>query len=148
MRLNALVSDDTSSEWLLPRLGGGRARCERIHSSNVVRVDLTDTPSLPPGFGLLSDLINTLAADPEISEERKVMAAEARERGENTLAVLRMEAGLSQADVAARLGTSQAAVSRLESGSQEPRFSTLQKLAAILEVDLNTLGSAIPHAYE
>jgi predicted transcriptional regulator len=42
----------------------------------------------------------------------------------------RVSAGLSQTDVAARMGTSQSAVARLEAGGVDVRLSTLERYAA------------------
>jgi transcriptional regulator with XRE-family HTH domain len=42
----------------------------------------------------------------------------------------RLAAGLSQTEVAARMGTSQSAVARLESGVTDARASTLERYAA------------------
>lgn len=44
----------------------------------------------------------------------------------------RVALGLSQTDVAARMGTSQSAVARLESGAADLRLSTLERYAAAL----------------
>ena len=46
------------------------------------------------------------------------------------LATQRQTAGLSQTEVAARMGTSQSAVARLESGLADVRASTLERYAA------------------
>ena len=46
------------------------------------------------------------------------------------LAAQRQTAGLSQTEVAARMGTSQSAVARLESGAVDVRASTLERYAA------------------
>lgn len=48
----------------------------------------------------------------------------------------RVERGLTQTEVAARMGTSQSAVARLESGSADVRISTLERYAAALELTL------------
>jgi transcriptional regulator with XRE-family HTH domain len=45
----------------------------------------------------------------------------------------RQARGLSQTEVAARMGTSQSAVARLERGDADVRLSTLQRYAAALE---------------
>ena len=45
------------------------------------------------------------------------------------LAAQRQTAGLSQTEVAARMGTSQSAVARLESGAVDVRASTLERYA-------------------
>lgn len=45
--------------------------------------------------------------------------------------------GLTQTEVAARMGTSQSAVARLESGSADVRISTLERYAAALQRSLD-----------
>jgi ribosome-binding protein aMBF1 (putative translation factor) len=57
------------------------------------------------------------------------MAAD-RGRLLHELAERRQAAGLSQTEVAARMGTSQSAVARLESGTADVRASTLERYAA------------------
>ena len=54
-----------------------------------------------------------------------------------------MEQGLSQAELARRIGTSQSRLSRIEAGLDDPRYSTLTKIAAALGIDLNTLAQAL-----
>ena len=56
----------------------------------------------------------------------------ATERGQlvRELAGQRQAAGLSQTEIAARMGTSQSAVARLESGTGDVRASTLERYAA------------------
>ena len=61
------------------------------------------------------------------------------------LSELRRSRGLSQTEVAARMGTSQSALARLESGQADVRVSTLARYAAALEVDL---GFAVRHRGE
>lgn len=56
--------------------------------------------------------------------------AEDRGRLVRELAGQRQAAGLSQTEVAARMGTSQSAVARLESGTTDVRASTLERYAA------------------
>lgn len=59
-----------------------------------------------------------------MAEQRRSLAA--------SLAARRVELGLSQTEVAARMGTSQSAVARLESGEADLRLSTLERYAAAL----------------
>jgi transcriptional regulator with XRE-family HTH domain len=47
----------------------------------------------------------------------------------------RLAAGLTQQQLAERLGTSQAAIARLESGRRFPNVETLYRLAGVLAVD-------------
>jgi DNA-binding Xre family transcriptional regulator len=59
-----------------------------------------------------------------MSRERRKLIAD--------LAVQRQAARLSQTEVAARMGTSQSAVARLETGSGDVRASTLERYAAAI----------------
>ncbi|HEX3389776.1 MAG TPA: helix-turn-helix transcriptional regulator [Streptosporangiaceae bacterium] len=59
------------------------------------------------------------------------MAGE-RRRLVTELAAQRQAAGLSQTQVAARMGTSQSAVARLEAGEADVRASTLERYAAAI----------------
>jgi transcriptional regulator with XRE-family HTH domain len=54
-----------------------------------------------------------------------------------TLVAQRQAAGLSQTEVAARMGTSQSAVARLESGAADVRASTLERYAAAVGGEIN-----------
>jgi ribosome-binding protein aMBF1 (putative translation factor) len=62
-------------------------------------------------------------------EQAAVMASE-RGRLVRELAEQRQAAGLSQTEIAARMGTSQSAVARLEAGTGDVRASTLERYAA------------------
>lgn len=59
----------------------------------------------------------------------------------------RAEAGLTQAEVAARIGTTQSAVARLESGSlkHSPSLATLEKYASALGCKLQVRLVKQPH---
>ncbi|GAA3224213.1 hypothetical protein GCM10010468_51080 [Actinocorallia longicatena] len=59
------------------------------------------------------------------------------------LAARRRTAGLSQTEVAARMGTSQSAVARLEAGVSDVRASTLERYAAAVGFDIFWGGSPI-----
>jgi ribosome-binding protein aMBF1 (putative translation factor) len=88
------------------------------------------------GFG--SDASASLPVMPgfrEMALRRSADAQAARMAGERgrllrELAEQRQAAGLSQTEVAARMGTSQSAVARLESGTADVRASTLERYAA------------------
>jgi transcriptional regulator with XRE-family HTH domain len=65
-----------------------------------------------------------------------------RQRIVEELVTARLQLGLSQAEVAAQMGTSQSAVARLEAGEADMRLSTVQRYAAAVgrEVKLFTEG--------
>jgi HTH-type transcriptional regulator/antitoxin HipB len=56
---------------------------------------------------------------------------------------LRKRAGLTQEQVAARMGTSSTYLSRLEAGQRDIRFSTILRLLDAVGADLHQLADAI-----
>ncbi len=64
------------------------------------------------------------------ADKQAARMAEDRSRLVRELAEQRQAAGLSQTEIAARMGTSQSAVARLESGTADVRASTLERYAA------------------
>ena len=64
------------------------------------------------------------------ADEQAARMAADRGRLVRELAEQRQAAGLSQTEIAARMGTSQSAVARLESGAVDVRASTLERYAA------------------
>src|SRR5690242_17896506 len=82
------------------------------------RDDVAEVPGLPllPGFREM--------ALRRMSAERRRLVAD--------LTAQRRLAGLSQTEVAARMGTSQSAVARLETGDADVRVSTLERYAAAI----------------
>ena len=55
------------------------------------------------------------------------------------LSVLRKGAGLTQAELAKKLGISKSSVSMYECGNREPEFDLLEKMADCFQVDMNVL---------
>jgi ribosome-binding protein aMBF1 (putative translation factor) len=68
-----------------------------------------------------------LLANPKVKAEYDALAPEFEIAAE--LLRARLRAGLSQTDLAARMGTSQSAVARLESGDTLPSTKTLLRYA-------------------
>jgi DNA-binding transcriptional regulator YiaG len=72
-----------------------------------------------------------------MSEQRRGLLAE--------LAGQRQAAGMSQTEIAARMGTSQSAVARLEAGEADVRASTLERYAAALGTEISwQVGTSRP----
>jgi predicted transcriptional regulator len=75
----------------------------------------------------LKSIKRTLLTAPEVKAEYDALGPEfdlARE-----LIAARASAGLSQAEVAQRMGTTQSVVARLESGKRPPSLRTVQRYA-------------------
>src|SRR6516162_9735062 len=86
------------------------------------RSDADEALPVMPGFREM--------AQRRMADEQAARMAEDRGRLVRELAEQRQAAGLSQTEVAARMGTSQSAVARLESGTADVRASTLERYAA------------------
>lgn len=65
-----------------------------------------------------------------------VDAAYAARRLSRALAERREQLGLTQASVAKRMGTTQSALARLESGETDPRIGTLERYALTVGAEL------------
>jgi DNA-binding XRE family transcriptional regulator len=92
--------------------------------------DPGEVPELPvlPGF-------REMALRRMSAERRRLVAG---------LTAQRRSAGLSQTEVAARMGTSQSAVARLETGDADVRVSTLERYAAAVGSQVAWLARAQP----
>lgn len=79
-----------------------------------------------------------IKAERPLGEEgRAAYEDEARISAFRTLVYrLRIEAGLTQADLAHRMGTTQSAIARMEGGGTRPTLETLEKLAVAVGGEL------------
>ena len=102
---------------------------------------------IPAGYQTLDDVIREFEVDSDFRErmkESRAWAADVLYRGKPpTLRVIRMKKGLSQAQLAAAIGTQQPQIARLESGAANPQLDTCRKIAAVLGIDLNILDLAL-----
>lgn len=92
-----------------PSQGAWQGRCPVAHCRDII-ADMSTSPRRTsfPGLDRLSD-------------RRRALVDE--------LAAARRRQGLSQTEIAARMGTSQSAVARFERGDLDPRLSTLERYA-------------------
>lgn len=89
----------------------------------------------------LADFKKQVMGSPEFRKE--YTAADAEFSVLEALVKARTEAGLTQSELATRLGTTQSAIARLESGSTSPSLATLRKYAAATgkRLEVNSWGS-------
>jgi len=85
----------------------------------------------------LQDLKRELMQNPEFAREYE--ALEPEHQIARQLIALRLERGLSQAELAKRAGTKQASVSRVERGVTTPSLPLLKRLAEALDARLEVL---------
>lgn len=80
------------------------------------------------------------ACDPEFREARERLRPEYAFR--RALIRARLDIGITQTDLAERIGTTQSAIARLESGGAEPSFNMLRRLSAALNVSFEIMPTA------
>jgi|SRR6516165_115224 len=103
----------------------------------------TGGPGRPDEAGEAGEQLPLLPGFREIALRRM---AEERRRLVTDLTAERQAARLSQTEVAARMGTSQSAVARLESGEADARASTLERYAAAIGCQITwRLQARAPH---
>lgn len=104
---------------------------------------------LPAGYREIDDIVRTRENTPlhaaALARARQRLATHVEDEVQkHTVASLRLKAGLSQAKIAELLGNSQSSYSLIESGRRaDILLSTLKKLAAIFQVSLDELDTAI-----
>jgi ribosome-binding protein aMBF1 (putative translation factor) len=102
---------------------------------------------IPPGYETIDEIVAEFERNPQMSEELKharAWIADSVLAGKPaTLRTLRLQRGMSQAQLAEAIGTQQPYIARVESGSADLRLDTCRRLAAALGVDLNALDRAL-----
>ena len=81
------------------------------------------------------DLEKELLADPKVKKEYDHLAP--RYAVISEVIAARLKKGLTQKDVAEKLGTKQSAIARLEGGNINPSLEFLQKIAQAMGYSLN-----------
>ena len=76
------------------------------------------------------DLEKELLSDPEVKKEYDRLAP--RYALISELIAARMKKGMTQMDLAEKLGTKQSAIARLEGGNVNPSLEFLQKIAQVM----------------
>lgn len=91
-------------------------------------------------------LVEELSKDPEFAaqiREARPLVAETLYKGTRTLAVLRLERGMSQQDLARAAGTSQPDISFYECGRRQPTLGTARRIATALGISLGELADVL-----
>lgn len=119
----------------------------RHAGSSVVSVDFASPRSLPNGTSELISFLNEFDEDSRIAshlvDARKEIGSAIKSAGGVSIRSLRLQRGLSQADLAAAMRTSQAAISAFENRSRKPGEDSIRELGRIFDVDFNTLMEAL-----
>ncbi len=92
------------------------------------------TPPSPVGSSVLEATRWRAAEGPAYGQERARLAP--YEAVARQVIALRASHGLSQDELAARVGTSHSQISRIESGQHRPSVETLRRIAEAFDADL------------
>lgn len=115
----------------------------------LVQPQLTKRKSPKVGHRL-KDVIKEISADQdqlaELAEARRWVASSIYENEHQSLQALRLKLGLSQSELASLADTTQARISKIETGEELPRYDTMKRIGNALGVDMNTLGAALDYA--
>lgn len=102
---------------------------------------------VPPGSKTIEQLVAEFERDPAMKEElrrgRQWVAETVLGDEPQSLRVLRLRKGMSQAQLAEAIGTQQPHIARIENGQSDLRLDTCRRIAQVLGVDLNTLDQAL-----
>lgn len=82
-----------------------------------------------------NDLEKELLTDPKVKKEYDKLAP--RYTVISELIAARINKGMTQKDIAERIGTKQSAIARLESGNTNPSLEFVQKVAQVMGYKLN-----------
>ena len=85
---------------------------------------------------------DTAMAD-ALAAARRKMATEGCSAKAGTLAYMRLQAGLSQSQLAAKVGTSQSHIARIEAGKNDPSTEMIGKLAVALKVSATVVFETV-----
>jgi ribosome-binding protein aMBF1 (putative translation factor) len=103
---------------------------------SIVQVELA--PPIPARYSNIEDVVARAAKDERkkkaLQEARKRLAEKSYGNRKPSIAVLRLKLGMSQTDLAVEMNSSQSHIARIESGTEDLRMSTLEKLAKALKI--------------
>jgi ribosome-binding protein aMBF1 (putative translation factor) len=106
-------------------------------------------PDIPEGFQTGDAFLEHFTGRPELEElmpaarQRIERARASKPNYEVSLSSLRRSAGLSQKELASRIGTVQPVISMYESGEREPSLKAIYGLAKALKVSFDDLLPAL-----
>ena len=102
---------------------------------------------VPPKHSSIGDLVTRWEQDNERRtrlEEARQWFADTFHAGEkDTIRTMRLRKGMSQAQLAEKIGTSQSHIARIERGTENVHIETCRRLCEALQIDMNTLDHAL-----
>lgn len=127
-------------------IGVVECRASVLRHDEWVAIEELDDPALADGGMLLDDYLVEQQGDPEMAEAlrraRVRIASQSAQHGASGLALLRLKAGLSQKQLAERLGTHQPNIARWERRPEQMTYSSITQLAEALGVNEQAIFDA------
>lgn len=106
-------------------------------------------PGAPEKYSKIGDLVEKWELDDErhtaLKEARGWIADTFNSQDGDTIRTIRLHKGLSQAQLALEIGTSQPHIYRIERGTENISIETCRKLCRALEIDMNSLNRALEY---
>ena len=134
---------ESSSTKVLDEQPTSTAPCQVIYAEFHVPAK----PPILPGAIDIDDLVSEFEQSNEAAEAiakgRQWVAKSFYSSQPSSIALLRLQKGWSQAELAKRASTSQSYIARLELGNVDPQVSTVTKLARALGVPVAAVVEAI-----
>lgn len=113
-------------------------------------IPVQEPAAIPANFTRIGDFVAELEAREGgrdvVRSARARASALLRGDGPATLRSMRLALGLSQAELAQIVGTSQPQIARIETGSHDPTYDTFERLAHALAVDVPDVVAAFREA--
>jgi len=125
-----------------------RDRAEAPSTGLVVWANFEPKKPLPiPKTTSIDDFVSLLERDEamatRLAEARRAIGAQIHADQPQSLAALRVAAGLSQAQLAQRIGTSQSHIACIERGKTDPGTDVIERIAGALGANSGRVYSAI-----
>ncbi len=103
----------------------------------------------PPGYSTVAQLIADAEQDETeraaLQDARRWLVSEFYQDQAETVRTYRLKKGMSQTQLAKAIGSSQPHIAQIESGRRHLMIETCRRLAAALDLDMNTLDQALRH---
>lgn len=136
------MRNSVSRNWV-GRAGGQPAFRRAAPQVCFPHTDFGSFSRLPDGFVSFEAFASQEGNQPDAEHVKAAREELASRSGVSSLAALRLRRGLSQAQIAKAVGTSQPRLSMWERGTEVPTVDSLRKLKAALAVSYDELMKAL-----
>ena len=136
-------------EWLVAQAGVVAEAATVVQPCAVFRIEdhTVSKVEIPAHHKSVGDIVNKWSEDATrraaLEQARGWIADTFHRQDGDTVRTLRLRKGWSQTQLANNLGTSQSHIARIERGTENVAVETCRRLCKALEIDMNTLDTAL-----